>query len=122
MLLNDGTMLTCGSNKYGQLGVTNFKDSLSFEKQAQNNEDPIDIAETSSEDSDESGKNGEGQSESSNDADDNEGIKPNEGASPEEHLISAPLRKKLEELKRLKDVEVPQHLKIVHGKQGLRIY
>ncbi len=63
MLLNDGTMLTCGSNKYGQLGVTNFKESLSFEKQAQSNEDPIDIAETSSEDSDESGMNGEGQSE-----------------------------------------------------------
>ena len=46
MLLNDGTLLTCGSNKYGQLGVTNFKECLSFEKKARDNNDPIDIAES----------------------------------------------------------------------------
>jgi hypothetical protein len=69
MLLNDGTIITCGSNKYGQLGVTNFKDTLSFEKQAKNNEEPLDIAESSSSSSESSSEsnnnNGEISSKSS---------------------------------------------------------
>ena len=92
MLLNDGTLLTCGSNKYGQIGVgAQMKETLSFEKQANDNNDggAGGVLEgnqgegNSDEGSDDSGS-GNGGASDGNQSNNEEDLKQDEGMTPDD--------------------------------------